>query len=658
MTSAKPKGTSTIVALAALAVLLVAVNVIAGWALRSARIDLTEAGLYTLTDGSRNIVAGLEEPVTLKLYVTGNLAAAAPALQSYADRVRELLDEYVAASDGMLRLSVIDPEPFSEAEDEAVSAGLAAVPISAAGDVVYLGLTADNAVGDREVIPLLDPRREEFLEYELSRLFHELSSADRPVVAIMSGLPLHGHPPMPMPGAVGAEPWEVVRQIEQLFELRDVAPTAPTIDDDVDILMVVHPKDWPESALRAIDAFVMRGGKLLAFIDPHSEEDNPPPDPSNPLAGMMAPRASELERLLTHWGVSMPADSVAADIASALRVTTNTEGRPQAVDYVTWLGLGAAAMNTDDRVTADLDSLLMPTVGLLQPLPGAATTFEPLVSTSDQSAELPVARVQFMPDPKSLLQEYVPGGRPLVVAARLSGPVTSAFAAADAESADDADAEEGSRSAGATDPPTANLNAIIVADADLLADRWWVRVQNVFGMRVAMPTSDNANFVINALDNLAGSEDLISIRSRGTSQRPFERLDDLRRQAEQQYAAEEAELQARLDEANQRLTSLQESAGGGGAILTDEVRAEIERFQKERLETRKRLRDVRHQLNKDIEGLEARLKLVNVLVAPLVIVALLAAGAWVLARRRAEGHAAARAATRPERTVPAARGAS
>ena len=183
-------------------------------------------------------------------------------------------------------------------------------------------------------------------------------------------------------------------------------------------------------------------------------------------------------------------------------------------------------------------------------------------------------------------------------------------------------------------------------------------MQNGFGMRVAMPTSDNANFVINALDNLAGSEDLISIRSRGTSQRPFERLDDLRRQAEQQYAAEEAELQARLDEANQRLTSLQEGAGGGGAILTDEVRAEIERFQKERLETRKRLRDHRHQLNKDIEGLEARLKLVNVLVAPLVIVALLAAGAWVLARRRAEGHAAARAATRPERTVPAARGAS
>ncbi len=619
----------SLTALGLVALLVVFVNVIAGVVLRGARYDLTQNGLYTLTDGSRNIVGSLQEQVTLKYYVSSNIATDAPGLKLYADRARELLDEYAALSGGMLELRVIDPEPFSEAEDEAVSAGLQGLPANAAGDLLYLGLVGTNAVDDQVVIPFLHPAKEQFLEYDLSRLVHELSDPKLPVVGLLSSLPLRGGPPPLLQGqAPPPQGWFIASQIEQLFELRDVAPTTDSIDDDVDILMIVHPKELGEPTLRAIDDFALRGGNLLVFVDPHAEEEIVPTNPQNPMASMMAQRSSDMFELFAAWGIQLIPGMVAADRTYALQVTTGSQGRPEGVDYVSWLSLTNEAMNTDDTITAGLGALRMPNAGVLEPLPGATTTFEPLVSTTAQGATMPLASIQFMPEPKALLADFVPGDKPLVLAARLSGPISAAFPARPP-----ADLAEGA------EPPTptarsGRLNAIVVADADMLADRWWVSIQNMFGMRMAMPQANNGDFVINALENLSGSDDLISIRSRGSYSRPFELIDDLRRQADQRFAAKERELQARLTETEGQISRLQsQREDGSSQLLTAEQQEAIEQFQQERFETRKELRDVRHQLETDIEGLQTLLKLVNVLLAPLVIVLLMALAVRAGARR-------------------------
>jgi ABC-type uncharacterized transport system involved in gliding motility auxiliary subunit len=633
----KKKSVISLSGLAFAILLAVFVNVIADVGLQGARIDLTENQLYTLTQGSRNIVSALEEPVTLKLYLSSNLAADAPGLKTYADRIRELLGEYADASNGRLELRIIDPEPFSEAEDEAVTAGLQGVPANAAGDLMYLGLVGTNATDDRRVIPFFHPNQEERLEYDLSRMIYELSDPRRPVVGLMTALPMRGRAPM-FPGAPpGSPPWFIVSQMEELFEVRDVDLAVAAIDDDIDILMIVHPKDIAPETLRAIDAFVLGGGNLMLFIDPLSEEDRPPQDPNNPLAAMMANRSSNLDPLLESWGVRMRSDVLVGDLASALRVTTNNDGRPEPVDYVTWLGLTRERMNADDVVTSDLGTLMIPTAGILETLPGANTTIEVLLSTSDQSMEIPVSSVQFMANPAQLLADFVPSGQSYTLAARISGPVRSAYADDEADS-DATDDDSGDAEGDAESTPAVvtegDINVLVVTDVDMLADKWWVRVQNVFGMQLAVPSADNGPFAINGLDNLAGSNDLISIRSRGTFRRPFETMDELRRQADQRYLAKKQELQARLEQTERRINELQSQREDGSSLmLTAEQRAEIDTFRAERVAVRKELREVQHQLQKEIESLQSRLKLINTLLAPLGICVLVGLIATALRRR-------------------------
>ena len=637
-------------------VLLFAVNILAGRILGSARIDLTENRLFTLSEGTRNVLAGLAEPVTLRFYLSQRELERAPGIGGYADRVRALLEEYRRLAGGKLTLHVIDPEPFSEEEDRAVGYGLRGVPLGLDEGIFYFGLAGTNSVDDEEVIPFFASEREQSLEYDLTKLVYNLTSPEQRVVGLLSSLPLEGQgPPMQAAalGGMGAPPWMVIEQMRQLFEVRSLPPGLDEIPDDVDVLMLAHPQTLPAGTLYAIDQYVLRGGRVVAFVDPYSETQQ-----AGMAGGFMPPagsRRSEVDDLLAAWGVVLGED-VVADLDLALKVRMDQGGRVLTFDYPVWVNVLPDTFDADDVVTGNLGNLGFGTPGYLEPAEGAATVFTPLVSTTPRAAQFTTGQIAAVTtDPRDLLDTYTPQDRPYTLAARISGKVRTAFpdGRPPPESTDEAGGEEGNGSAGAAEesgaggePKAEHLSEsaedaqiILVADADMLADRFWVVVEEFLGNRIALPSAANGTFVINALDNLTGSGDLISVRNRGTFTRPFTRIVALRQQAERAFRVKEQELIAQLEETERRLVELEESnQGNDSLILTDAQRDELVRFRQERVRIRKELREVRRQLRADIEALESWLKFANIGLVPILIgLGGLAAGLTQIRRRRTAG---------------------
>lgn len=311
-------------------VLFLAVNVIANQALTALRLDLTENRLYTLSAGTRNILERIEEPVTVRLYYSAKQFAGVPQLLNYGKRVRDMLEEYVAAADGRLRLLVIDPEPFSEAEDEAVAFGVRQVSLSASGEMGYLGVVGTNTTDDQEVLPLLSPEREDALEYELTKMIYSLAQPKKRVIGVLSELPVFAAPPDPMTGQAGGRDWTSFVLLKELYDVREIAPSTTVIDADIDTLVLVHPKTLSRETLYAIDQFVLRGGKAMVFVDPMAEHDEAAPDPERP--GVLPRLDSNLAELFEKWGVKLATDKVVGDPQSAVRVSFRTPRGPQEVE--------------------------------------------------------------------------------------------------------------------------------------------------------------------------------------------------------------------------------------------------------------------------------------------------------------------------------------
>lgn len=613
-----PKGILVIV------VLFLSVNILASLGLQSARYDLTQSKLYTLTDGSVRILeaADADEPLTIKYYYSPKLllgSELAP-LKLYGDRVREMLEEFASVADGSILLQVIEPEPFSDAEDEAVQSGMRGIPVNAAGDLAYMGLIAESSTDRRGLIPFFDPTNEQFLEYDLARLVYQLDNPDKPTVGVLSPLPLMGTPPQRFPGAPPPQQgWFAVGLIGDTFELQPVPPTVNRIPANVDVLMVVHPKGLPETTLYAIDQFVLEGGKAFVMVDAFSEEDPPPQDPGNPMAGMGHVRNSDLGPLLEAWGVSFDPGMVLADREVALRVNSSTG---ESIDYVAWLGLGLDNMDQEDPVTSGLGMVRMPASGALMPVEGATTTVTPIMWSSSISMLLPAEALGMYPDPRKLQTDFRPDDEVYTIAARIIGPAKTAFPdGAPEDPMADLDMDQGET------PPlppqlmeSPEIHVVVVADADFLADRWWVAFREVMGMNMPAPSADNGDFALNVLDSLAGSTDLVGVRSRGSFQRRFTVIDELQDIAEQRFLAEEEKLQGDLAETNRRLQELEsERADGSSMFMTPEQAAEIETFRESQMETRRKLRSVRHELGKDIESLQGWLEFLNIFGVPLLV---------------------------------------
>ena len=652
MTSRMMTTTGVVLAL----VLLFAVNILASRLLGPARIDLTENRLFTLSEGTRAILTSLDEPVTLRFHLSQRELERVPGIGGYADRVRALLDEYRRLAGGKLTLHVIDPEPFSEEEDRAVGYGLRGVPLGLDEGIFYFGLAGTNSVDDEEVIPFFAAEREQFLEYDVTKLVHNLSNPQQKIVGLLSSLPVEGQgPPMQAAmGGMGAQPWMVIDQIRQLFELRSLHPKLDAIPEDIDVLMLVHPQTLPREALYAIDQYVLRGGRVVAFIDPYSETQQ-----DAMAGGFMSPvasRRSEIDELLSAWGVTLGED-VVADLELALKVRMEQSGRVLTFDYPVWMNITPQTFDQEDIVTGNLANLGFGTPGYLEPAEGATTAFTPLVTTTPRAAQFTTAQVAAVTtDPRDLLDQYTPRDRAYTVIARVSGKVGTAFPDGRPvlELSEDEDssetAEAGDETGNETEPKAEHLSEstedaqiILVADADMLADRFWVVVQEFLGSRIAIPSAANGTLVINALDNLTGSGDLISVRNRGTFTRPFTRVVALKQRAERAFRAKEQELIAQLEETERRLVELEESNQGNDAlILTDGQRDEMVRFRQERVRIGKDLREVRRQLRADIEALESWLKFANIGLVPILIgLTGLVAGLLQLRRRRTTTAAAA-----------------
>lgn len=612
------RGTRGIVGLVLAAALFVLFNAWARRALPASRIDLTENGLFTLSEGSRRLVENLDEPVSLTLYYSEELGADIAPVRTYHERVRGLLQEFASASQGRVRLRLVDPEPFSEAEDAAVEAGLRGAMVEPGRpDVLYLGLVGTSSTDDREVVPFLHWNKEASLEYDIARLIYRLGTPVKPVIGVLSALPVDGRPAMPFPGAPPATPpWYMLDQLRSVFDVRVLPAELREIPAEVSVLLVVHPKDVSETTLYAIDQYVLGGGNALIFTDPYCEVDRPPEDPSNPYAAMMAPRLSDLPSLFSAWGLQMLPDRVAADRTRAMPVNAGSAARPTLVDYAPWLALDATNYAADEVILDDLGPLRMLSAGVLKPIEGASTVFTPLLFTGPEGMELPLEKVSFMPDPQRILDDYAPGGTPMALAARVRGQVASAFP-------NGAPLVEGEEPDGPREHLVTSkepIDVVVVADVDLLSDETWIETVNILGMRQALISAANGDFVLRATDHLTGSSDLIGIRGRKGSSRPFTRLDELRQEAESRFLAKEQALEERLRETEQRLTALQsQKQDQSSLILSPEQAAEIERFRAEQVATRKQLRAVQHELNKDLDALEARVKFVNIGLVPLLV---------------------------------------
>ncbi len=619
--------------LLAVALLSIGLTILCNYALRGWRLDLTQNHLYTTAPGTDRVLASIREPINLYFFFSEKTAGQLPHLKTYGTRVREFLEELSTRSGGKLRLHVIDPQPFSEEEDRASELGVRGAPVGATGGQLYFGLAGTNSTDGHAAIEFFDPAKEQFLEYDVVKLVYQLANPRKPVVAWLSSLPM-GPGFDPQSGQM-REPWMVYSEAQQLFDLRPLEQSATRIDPDVNVLVLVHPKDLSPATQFAIDQYALRGGHLLVFVDPIAQADQSGGDGRNPMAAMGADKSSHLKALLDAWGVQFDPGQVVADRGHALTVTMRQGDRP--VEHLGVLGLGKDSFTADDVITAGLSNINVATVGYLEPVKDTKVRFEPLLQSSNDAELLPVARFRMLFDPATLLDGFKPTGRRYTIAARVSGNVHSAFPAGPPAAVT---LPPGQTAAKESAKP---LSLVVFADTDLLSDFLWVREQNFFGQRIAQAWASNGDLVQNALDNLAGSTDLISVRGRASFTRPFERVDRLRRIAEDRFRAKEQELEQQLRETEDKLTALRSKGGKQAAlVITPEQEREIEHFQSEKLRIRKELRAVRAGLDTDIKGLGTELKIINIIVVPALFAAVaLLVAAWRRTRRVARPAAAA-----------------
>ena len=607
-----------IIAIVVCVVLFFAINMLVSAGLRNVRLDLTSDRLYTLPAGARSIASSIDEPIRARFYFTRDLASGDPSLTMYARRVQDTLAEFASASRGKLQLEIIEPDPFSDEEDDAAALGLIGQPVGTRR--LFFGLVLTNSTDGREVIAFFDPRQERFLNYEIAQRIHLLSSQARTRVGIVSSLPIAGvEPSQFQPRQQMQQPWVIHQELSRQYDVVMIDESNIAEMGSIDVLVVIHPQSLTTPVWYAIDQYILRNGRAVFAIDPHCETYVPPTAPNDQLQAYTADRSSSLGRLGRAWGVDLAPGIVAGDAQYAISVAApGTTGVP--IGYLPYMRLSNAARSDEDVVTAGLSMLTYQAGGVIERQADSSLTVTPLIVSSTDSQRISVERVKF-PSPQELMRDFVPSGESLVLAARVTGPVRSAFA--EGRPAGMAAAPTGAEHLSAS---KADINVIIFADADMFFDAAWVQPMRFANNVIYQRFADNGALMLNAVENLAGSSDLISIRASSTAFRPFKRVEELQKTAQTEYLAEEEKYSEELRLTEARINELLRASGDDqSAILSDEVRAEIQRLQERRSETRRNLRRVQHDLTKDVNKLGTTLKLINIALLP-AMVALLALG--------------------------------
>lgn len=604
------------VGVAAMFLIVLVVNFIASAA--KVRLDLTEDKAFTLSEGTRAIIKKLEgPPVEIRFYFTQGEREVDPALRSYALRVEDLLDEYRQAGGGKIRIRKFNPVPDSDAEDLANMDGIEPQVTPLSGEKFYFGLAVSQL--DRRIpIPALIPQKERELEYQISRALAQLSSTNRPVVGVMTSLPMFGSPLNPMMMRFGQQPqdkWIVLQELSKDFTVRQVNTDVEKIDDDISILMVVHPKDLSDKTQYAIDQFIMRGGKLLAFLDPLCISDRP----QNPNSPIPLPGAgSSLPKLLKAWGLEFEPTKLVADSQLATMVSFR-QGAPPDRSYV-FLSLSKGQFDPKDILTAELNLVMLPLAGAFSGEPAPGLTKLDLLKTTPDTDLVDAMTAYF--NNEQVKKDFKSSGKVRTLALRLTGKFKTAFPEGKPGSSDTDKKDEGNekKDDGTLKESQGDPVVILVGDADLLSDQASVRVHNILGLRFIEPFNNNLMLIQNMIEQLAGDVNLFAVRARSVAARPFTRVQRIQAEAEKEYQARIKKLEEDLRETQTKLNELQaKKEQGQKYILSREQQEEILRFRKKEAEAKRDLKELRKQLRKRVDALETRVKWLNILGMPVVV---------------------------------------
>ena len=595
------------------------------------RIDATAESIYSLSDGTKAMLGKIEEPITIDLYFSRDASGLPIAYKNYAARVQEMLRQYVRASRGKLSLNVINPRPDTPEEEKATASGLTPQVAQQGGEQFFFGLIVTQA-DQQKTIPAFTPQREQFLEYDLSKLVYSVQQLDKPKLGLLSSLPLQGTSPqeMQMMMMMRRQPQPsqmVMTELEQTFQIVTVEPTATELPAGLDILVVAHPQNLAPKLQFAIDQFLLGGKPVFVAVDPSSQHFKRQSNPQQQMMGGGAQNvSSDLPTLLSAYGVQYDPQKVIGDLENATQVQTGGGGVAR---YPIWLSLrGKESFNQKSLPTAQLNSAMFIEAGSIAKKEGADVTFTPLIETSAQTGDIASMMLQFA-QPDDVAKQITPSGKK-TVAALVTGKFKTAFPdgppkeekpADDAAKKDEAKKEEPKQEAAdALKESKGTSTLFVIADTDWLFDDYSVRKFNFFGQTAAEPFNDNLAFAANTIEFLGGSQDLISIRGKGTSLRPFTVVRKMEAAAQKQYQAKLSELDARLQEVQTKLTELQGKKGEGNRLVaTPEMAKAIEDFQKQQAAMRGERREIRRALREDIDRLENGLLLINLLATPLLV---------------------------------------
>lgn len=561
------------------------------------RLDLTQEKFFTLSEGSRNLVSKLPDDVTLKFYFSRSVKNLPVPIKAYATRVEDLLRQYVAKSNSKMSLEILDPRPDTDADTWARRYGLKPVPVGD-GSELFFGLAV--FAGKKEaVIPYIDPRREQFLEYDISEALQKLITKDRPVVGIMSSLQMIAKTPVYDMQSImqGKGDWVLVNELRKIADVEDVATDVKSIAERIKILVVHHPKSLSDDTLRAIDQFVMKGGKLIALVDPFSRFDLDKQYQAGTTSQIA--NTSDLKTLFSAWDIEFDSSKMVGDLKHPTQI--NAGGTP--LTYPFFAQIVEKGMNKESKITGQLRQIMVGEAGSVSLRSGSPHKFESLFTTSTSAGIIATDSLQMGPDAAS--RRLTNDSKEYTIAGLLRGKLKSAFTAPSGDANWLAQSKN-------------DALVVVVADADFVADQNSVQKIPFANQIVAKPINDNLNFIINSIDFLGGSEDLIAIRSRSRFSRPFDRLVDIQEKAQAKWKSEEDAIQNKLTETQAKLREMQGARiEGNKIVLTPEQQSAIERFRAEESQMRTRLREVRKNLREDIESLGRSLVLVNLAVVPI-----------------------------------------
>ncbi len=599
---------------------------------KNLRFDLTESNIYTLSDGTKSILQSINEPLNFKLFYTKQIGDINPVYQNYYDRVKEILGQYVLLSNNKIKLKIFNPKPFSNEEDKAVEYGLQGVEIIA-GVYGYFGLIATNSTDDEEKIIFFQPDRTPFLEYDLSKIVTNLANPNRRIVGLYTDLPMFGtfNPLAKTQDAAAAPPWAVYNQMKEFFEVKRIHEKTSSLPEGLELLMLVHPKKIPERLLYMIDQFVLKGGKLLVFIDPNSETESFSPNTNQVKEG---DNNSDLKELLDKWGVELVENKVVGDLLSARRVQIGSSDQPSVTDYIAWLDIKKDHMDDTHQATSKVQRLTFATSGFLKNNEkNNNISFRRLVWSTTQSMQIDVADVKFTPNPTNLLRNFVPSNEELTLAAEIKGNFSSNFPDGPPDTNIKNDFDKNKHINESIKPTT----LVILADTDMLYDEYWLKYEQ---SGEVLPIANNADFTVNLLEYLNGTEDLIGLRGKGVSSLPFVKVEKIQKEAEQKFRSKEQELLEKLNNYQSKLENIQKGSveDGGKTLLTEKETLEIDKFREEMIFVRSELRKVQNALRKDIEKLDSTLKFFNIFFVPILLIIISLVLGFVGRRKRYQKH--------------------